>query len=65
MNKVEVSPNATLVSDKCYFSQDTPALESLIGMLEKVLLQVPGYAQANKKPHTNRLPKVEGSVRYM
>lgn len=65
MNKVEVSPNATLVSDipeqKKTVSEDTSTLERLIGMLEKVLLQGPAYAQANRKPHTsNRLPKVEG-----
>lgn len=65
MNKVEVSPNTPLVSDipeqKPAISQDTSTLERLIGMLEKVLLQGQGYAQANKKPYTNRrLPQIEG-----
>lgn len=65
MNKVEVSPNTPLVSDipeqKPAISQDTSTLERLIGMLEKVLLQGPGYAQANKRPNANsRLPQIEG-----
>jgi len=65
MNKVEVSANANLVSDvpeqKIAASQESSTLERLIGMLEKVLLQGPGHAQANRKPHSNnRLPRVEG-----
>ncbi|KAI9520932.1 hypothetical protein NQZ68_013338 [Dissostichus eleginoides] len=46
MNVAEVSTNAALVSDipkqAQAVSQDTPAFERLIGMLEKVLLQAPG-----------------------
>lgn len=65
MSKIEVSPNPTLVSDspeqKKALCEDTSALERLIGMLEQVLLQGPGYAQAPKKPYTiNRLRGVEG-----
>lgn len=64
MNSVEVSPKATLVPEipeqKAAFSQDTSTLERLMGMLEKVLLQGPSHARANKRPQNNRLPRVEG-----
>lgn len=65
MNKVELHANAAPSSEvheqKQSVSQDTSTLERLIGMLEKVLLQGPSYAQANRKPHVNnRLPKIEG-----
>lgn len=64
VNKVEIGPNATVVSDvpeqTKNVSQDTSALERLIGMLEKVLLQSSGNAQANRKPRHNRLPRIEG-----
>lgn len=65
MNVAEVNTNAALVSDipkqAQAVSQDTPAFERLIGMLEKVLLQAPGYAQANRRQHTsNKPPKIEG-----
>lgn len=64
VNTVEISPNTTLVSDTPEqmknVSQDTSTLERLIGMLEKVLLQGSGHAQANRKPRHNRLPKIEG-----
>lgn len=64
MNKAELNSNAappSEIHEKQSVSQDTSTLERLIGMLEKVLLQGPSYAQANKKPHVNnRLPKIEG-----
>lgn len=65
VNKVDLSPNANPTSDiptqEPAVSHDHPTLERLIGMLEKVLLQGPGYARANRKPPTtNRLTRLEG-----
>ena len=65
VNKVELNPNANRTSDvptqEPAVSHDNPTLERLIGMLEKVLLQGPGYARANRKPPTtDGLPRIEG-----
>ncbi|XP_062413915.1 uncharacterized protein LOC119209848 isoform X1 [Pungitius pungitius] len=65
INRVEVGNIVTSVPDipgqKTAVDQENSTLERLVGMLEKVLLQGPGYTQVNKKPHSsNRLPKVEG-----
>ena len=62
INAAEFSPNATPVSDapelKNNVSQDNATLETLIGMLEKVLLQ--GQARASRNPNNNRAPRIEG-----
>lgn len=63
MNKVEILPHASLVSQDCKqrqaVSQDISTLGMLIDMLEKVLLQGLHYVQDNKKQNANiRLPRI-------
>lgn len=67
VNKIEVSPDASKAAEVLEqkaampVSQDNSALERLIGMLEKVLLQGTTYAVGSRRPPTgNRPPRIEG-----
>lgn len=57
VNKVEFSPDASHAANV----SDNSALEKMIAMLEKVLLQSQSSAQANSKPRSSQRPmKVKG-----
>lgn len=64
VNKAEVSTNGTpCLADheqRPAVSQDGSAIERLISMLEKMLLQGPGYARANARRQSARLPRIPG-----